>query len=115
MRGGPGRAGRKARGVKNLEPEEVADAIAEALETGRFEVWVPRSTKAINTMMGFVPRRGREAIARGFKADKILAEPNQAERAAYEERAAKTPPSQEASAAKGAGEESGAEKVSAKD
>ena len=91
------------------------DAIAEALETGRFEVWVPRSTKAINTMMGFVPRRGREAIARGFKADKILAEPNQAERAAYEERAAKTPPSQEASATKGAGEESGAEKVSAKD
>jgi NADP-dependent 3-hydroxy acid dehydrogenase YdfG len=105
----------EARGVKNLEPEEVADAIAEALETGRFEVWVPPSTKAINTMMSLVPRRGREAIAKGFKADKILAEPNRAERAAYEQRAAKTPPSQEGSGTGEAGDEAAAEKVSTKD
>ena len=32
------------RGVKKLEPEEVADAIVEAIETNRFDVWVPKST-----------------------------------------------------------------------
>ena len=105
----------EARGVKNLEPEEVADAIAEALETGRFEVWIPRSTKAINTVMGLVPRRGREALAKGLRADKILAEPNQAARAAYEERAAKTPPSQESPASAESAGEPAAEKVSAKE
>ncbi len=106
----------EARGVKNLEPEEVADAIVEALETGRFEVWVPRSTKAINVMMGLIPRRGREAIAKGLKADKILAEPDHAERAAYEQRAAKSPASQETSGEAETGEEAAsAEKVSAQD
>ena len=105
----------EARGVKNLEPEEVADAIADALETGRFEVWVPRSTKVINTLMGLVPRRGREAIAKGFKADKILAEPNQAERAAYEKRAAKTPASLEPAAGEDSSAAAAAEQVSAKE
>ena len=105
----------EARGVKTLEPEEVADAIADALETGRFEVWVPSSTKAISTIMALVPRRGREAIAKGLKADKILAEPDHAVRAAYEERAAKNPPSHEGAAAAQTGEETEAEKVSAKE
>ena len=35
------------RGVKKLEPEEVADAIVEAIETNRFDVWVPRSSAGI--------------------------------------------------------------------
>ncbi len=35
-----------------------------------------------------MPRRGREAIARFMKADKVLAEVDEKERAAYEERAA---------------------------
>ncbi len=35
------------RGVKKLEPEEVADAIVEAIETNRFDVWVPKSSAGI--------------------------------------------------------------------
>jgi NADP-dependent 3-hydroxy acid dehydrogenase YdfG len=82
----------EARGVKNLEPEEVAEAIVEALETGRFEVWIPRSTKAINTVFGLVPRRGREAMARMLRADKVLAAADPTARAEYEQRAAHSEP-----------------------
>lgn len=78
------------RGVKKLEPEEVADAICEAIETNRFDVWVPRSSAGISVVLNLVPRSGREAIARAMKADKVLAEVDERERAAYEERAAKS-------------------------
>lgn len=74
--------------VKKLEPEEVAEAIVEAIETNRFDVWVPRNTAAIATFMNLLPRRGREAIARALKADDILAAPDKTERAGYEDRAA---------------------------
>jgi NADP-dependent 3-hydroxy acid dehydrogenase YdfG len=83
---------KEARGVKNIEPEEVADAIVDALETARFDVWVPRSTQYIATVMNIVPRRGREAIARFLKADKVLAEADPAARASYEDRAAHSEP-----------------------
>jgi NADP-dependent 3-hydroxy acid dehydrogenase YdfG len=83
---------KEARGVKNLEPEQVADAIVNALESPRFDVWVPRSTQFIATVMTLVPRRGREAIARFLKADKVLAEADPAQRAAYEDRAAHSEP-----------------------
>jgi NADP-dependent 3-hydroxy acid dehydrogenase YdfG len=80
----------ETRGIKKLEPEEVADAIVEAIETNRFDVWVPRSTASISVILSLVPRSGREAIARFLKADKVLADADERERAAYEERAAKS-------------------------
>jgi NAD(P)-dependent dehydrogenase (short-subunit alcohol dehydrogenase family) len=76
------------RGVKKLEPEDVAEAIVEAIETNRFDVWVPSSSAGIAVVMNLMPRRGREAIGRLLNADKVLAEPDRAKRAAYEERAA---------------------------
>ena len=76
------------RGVKKLEPEEVADAIVEAIETNRFDVWVPKSSAGIAVVLNMVPRSGREAIAKFMKADKVLAEVDEAKRASYEERAA---------------------------
>jgi short-subunit dehydrogenase len=81
-----------ARGVKKLEPEEVADAIVEALQSGRVDVWVPRSTKAINRILTLVPRRGAEGIARLLRADRILAEPDVSVRRGYEERASRSEP-----------------------
>jgi hypothetical protein len=42
--------------------------------------------------MNLVPRRGREAIARFLKADKVLAEADQSARAGYEQRAAHSEP-----------------------
>ena len=42
--------------------------------------------------MQLLPRRGREGIGRLLKADKVLAEPDKAARAAYEDRAAHSEP-----------------------
>jgi NADP-dependent 3-hydroxy acid dehydrogenase YdfG len=89
----------QARGVKTVEPEEVAEAIVEAVETNRFEVWIPKNTAAINKVVSLLPRSGREATARLLKADRLLAEPDKGTRASYEERAAKSKAEGEESAA----------------
>lgn len=80
----------ETRGVRKVEPEEVAEAIVEAIETNRFDVWVPRSTAGVSAILSLVPRSGREAIARLLKADKVLSEVDEQERAAYEQRAAQS-------------------------
>ena len=93
----------ETRGVKKLEPEEVAEAIVEAIETNRFDVWVPSSSAGIAVVMNMLPRRGREAIGRLLNADKVLAEPDQAKRAAYEDRAAHSTAEDQAAASETAG------------
>jgi NADP-dependent 3-hydroxy acid dehydrogenase YdfG len=80
------------RGVKKLEPEEVADEIVSALKIPKFDVWVPRSSAAISKVLQLLPRGGREAVGRLLNVDKVLAQPDRAQRAAYEERAAHSEP-----------------------
>lgn len=82
----------ETRAIKPVEPEDVADAIVAALERPKFDVWVPRESVGIYKVMQLLPRGGREAIARLLKADKVLAEPDKAKRAAYEDRAARSEP-----------------------
>jgi NADP-dependent 3-hydroxy acid dehydrogenase YdfG len=82
----------QARGVKNINPEDVADAIVAALERPRFDVFVPKSIGPINTFMGLLPRGGRERIAKALKADKVLAAADPNARKAYELRAANSDP-----------------------
>src|SRR5580693_2285082 len=62
-----------ARGVSNLEPTEVADAIVEALQLGTVDVWVPKSVKRMSLMVSLLPRRVGEGIGRAIKADRVLA------------------------------------------
>lgn len=82
----------RGRGVKRAEPEEVAAAIVEALQTGRVDVWVPRSLAPILSTAPALPRRLREGIARGLKADRVLTQVDRQARDAYELRAAKSDP-----------------------
>ena len=82
----------QARGVKNVNPEDVANAIVEALRFPRFDVFVPKSIGPINQVLGLLPRSGREAFARALKADKVLAEADPNARRAYELRAAHSEP-----------------------
>ena len=82
----------EARGVKVSEPSEVADAIVDALEAPRFDVWVPRVTGAISKVMNLLPRSGREGIGRLLKVDQVLANADSDVRAAYEARAARSEP-----------------------
>lgn len=89
------------RAVKKLEPGEVAEAIVGALRTPRFEVFVPASTGTISKVMALLPRRGREAISHWLKADQILVQRNDGQRAAYEQRAAQSEPGQDTSEEEG--------------
>ena len=101
----------ETRAVKVVEPEDVAEAIVGALERPKFDVWVPRETVAIYKFMQLLPRGGREALVRLLKADKVLAEPDPAVRARYEDRAARSQPALDGE--QPAGRESGEESPAA--
>ena len=75
------------RGVKEVEPEDVAREIVDALELGRFDVYVPRSLQATLISGALLPRRVREAVARFMQVDKVMTG-STGDRRAYEERAA---------------------------
>lgn len=78
------------RGLKTPEPEDVAAAIVEALQTGRFDVFVPKSMAGIARFNALLPRRAMEALGRMLKGDQVLANPDHSARAAYEARMAQT-------------------------
>jgi NADP-dependent 3-hydroxy acid dehydrogenase YdfG len=82
----------QARGVKNVNPEDVAAGIVEALQTPHFDVYVPKAIGPINKVLGVLPRGGREAFARALKADRVLAEADTGARAGYELRASHSEP-----------------------
>jgi NAD(P)-dependent dehydrogenase (short-subunit alcohol dehydrogenase family) len=76
------------RWVKPVEATDVADAIAEALETKRYDVWVPKENAVIYKFLTLMPRGFREAMGRLMKVDKLMTEVDHGARAAYEDRAA---------------------------
>jgi NAD(P)-dependent dehydrogenase (short-subunit alcohol dehydrogenase family) len=82
----------EARGLHNLQPSEVADAIVEALRHRIVEVWVPKSTKRTFQLTQLLPRSLSEGIGRAMKADRVLADADVAVRRDYELRAARSEP-----------------------
>jgi short-subunit dehydrogenase len=82
----------EARGLHNLEPFEVADAIVEALQYGIVEVWVPKSAKRTYQLGTLLPRSLAEGMGRAMKADRVLADADVMARRDYELRAARSEP-----------------------
>jgi NAD(P)-dependent dehydrogenase (short-subunit alcohol dehydrogenase family) len=82
---------KEIRGVKRSSPEDVAEAVVDALKIGRFEVYVPRSLKALITSTSLVPRPVAEWVGRKLGGD-ALTRADHGARAAYEERAANSAP-----------------------
>jgi NADP-dependent 3-hydroxy acid dehydrogenase YdfG len=78
-----------ARGVKNIEPEDVAEAIVGAVQVPRFDVFVPKSLGRLDRITYLLPRRAREALGRMMKADTAALRTDRAARQAYEDRAAR--------------------------
>ena len=79
------RACQKSRGVKVVEPEDVANAIVEALQTGRVRRLRPRrSVKGLFRFMYLVPRPVADFISKVLKGDQVLVNPDHMVRAAYE-------------------------------
>src|SRR6188472_4635193 len=82
----------RARGFKNLEPAEVADAIVDALRHGTVDVWVPRSARRTYRLGVLLPRATSERLARAMKIDRVLLEADARARRGYEVRAAHSEP-----------------------
>jgi NAD(P)-dependent dehydrogenase (short-subunit alcohol dehydrogenase family) len=72
-----------ARGFPTTEPEEVANAIVELLQTGKFEIFVPKSAGVVTRLQALMPRPLAEAVIRWTKGDQVLLSANQGARAAY--------------------------------
>jgi short-subunit dehydrogenase len=74
------------RGVKRVEPEDVAREIVDALELGKVDVYVPRELRVSVVLGTLLPRRAREAVARFMGVTEVMTEVDPAARRAYEER-----------------------------
>lgn len=74
--------------VKPVEADDVAEAIAAALEVPRFDVYVPKSGGALLRAASLMPRAAAEWVGRTMGTDKLMTEVDHAARATYEERAA---------------------------
>jgi NADP-dependent 3-hydroxy acid dehydrogenase YdfG len=72
--------------VKPVEATDVANAIVEALELPRFDVYVPKSNGALIRTTALMPRAAAEWIGRAMGTDKLMTEVDHGARAAYEER-----------------------------
>jgi NADP-dependent 3-hydroxy acid dehydrogenase YdfG len=87
-----------ARGMSNLEPSDVAEAIVDALQHGIVDVWVPKSAKRTNVLGAVLPRSLSEGMARAMKADRVLAGADLNRRRDYELRASHSEPGLEPAA-----------------
>jgi NAD(P)-dependent dehydrogenase (short-subunit alcohol dehydrogenase family) len=77
---------RKTRAVKVVEPQDVADAIVEAVRTGRVDVWVPRAMQILFRSQPVLPRGVADFITKLLKGDQVLVDPDRLARGAYEQR-----------------------------
>jgi NAD(P)-dependent dehydrogenase (short-subunit alcohol dehydrogenase family) len=84
-----------ARGVKSIQPEDVAAAVVAALQSPRFDVFVPTVTGRLVKLGAMLPRTWREAIARATGGDDALRNADPVARAAYERRVARSAPAAE--------------------
>jgi len=92
------------KGVKRSSPEDVGAAVVEALKTGRFEVFVPKSLKGLVRSAALSPRGFSEWLGRKIGGQALL-QADKGARAAYEERAAHSAPAAEAVAVAAADDE----------
>jgi short-subunit dehydrogenase len=70
-----------------IQPEDVADAIADAVRRNRFEVWVPSSQAITAKAASMLPRRVREAAVFALGVDKVAGDVNAEARRDYHRRA----------------------------
>jgi NAD(P)-dependent dehydrogenase (short-subunit alcohol dehydrogenase family) len=80
------------RGVQDVEPEDVAAAIVDAIKFPRLEVFVPRAIGRLWRLLIVLPRGLREAVLRAMKVDQVTWQADRSARSAYEGRAAASEP-----------------------
>ncbi|MGO9751713.1 MAG: SDR family oxidoreductase [Solirubrobacteraceae bacterium] len=75
-----------SRGIKPIQPEDVANEIVEALQTGRVDVFVPKRLALILRPQPVMPRKFVDLIIHWMKADQVLMNSDDTARAAYKQR-----------------------------
>ncbi|WP_340683873.1 SDR family oxidoreductase [Amycolatopsis coloradensis] len=86
----------EAKFFKSVQPEDVAQAIVDALRRPKFDVFVPASLDAMGRITRLLPRRLGEGLLRALGGDKILSSATHSSaRAEYESRAARSAPGAE--------------------
>jgi NAD(P)-dependent dehydrogenase (short-subunit alcohol dehydrogenase family) len=81
----------KSRGIKVVEPEDVANAIVDALQTGRVDVYVPRQLGVLMKSAQVLPRPVADFVTRVLKGDQVLVNPDHLLRESYEKRTGDKP------------------------
>jgi NADP-dependent 3-hydroxy acid dehydrogenase YdfG len=76
----------KARGTRVVGPEAVANAIVDAMRSGREEVFVPRELGPIARLVAGTPPAVADRIKRALKADTVMADADLGAREAYRQR-----------------------------
>jgi NADP-dependent 3-hydroxy acid dehydrogenase YdfG len=79
-----------ARFFRRITPDEVAAGVVAAVARPRFDVFVPKSLGPMGVMTSMLPRRLRDGMLRFARADRLALDYDVAQRAAYEERAARS-------------------------
>lgn len=74
------------RSAAPVQPQDVAQAIVDAITAGRDEVYVPRRVQPIGLAMGMLPRRLQWAIHHRLGTDRAFIDLDLAGRSAYDER-----------------------------
>ena len=72
--------------VRATPAEGVAEAVVRAVDTGRFETYVPRSMGGASWLTSLCPRRAVELAGKAVGAEKALFEHDRGARRAYDER-----------------------------
>jgi NAD(P)-dependent dehydrogenase (short-subunit alcohol dehydrogenase family) len=75
-----------SRGAKMIEPREVGEAIAAAIERPRDEVFVPRPLGPVLRLYQAMPPRGRRLVGRAIGLDALYTSVDPDSRRAYEDR-----------------------------
>jgi short-subunit dehydrogenase len=74
------------RGAKVVEPQDVANAVLEALQFQKVDHIVPKAVRGIYMVTGLLPRKAREFVGKAMKADKIMLDIDAEARQAYIDR-----------------------------
>ena len=77
---------------KAVTPEQVSDAVIDALKFPRHDVFVPKSIGPTWVGFNLLPRGARERVGRALKLDRVLLDVDRSTRTAYEARAAASAP-----------------------
>lgn len=72
--------------LRTIEPAALADAVVDAMRTGREEVIAPRETTPLAKLIGALPARTSDRLQRALRVDRVMLDADRSEHDTYEDR-----------------------------